>query len=67
MTPGPSSRHLRDLADESLDAAFVGSTVAPEVAARENGLQRLAFDDVAATQRERSSCESVHFYARAEG
>jgi ABC-type nitrate/sulfonate/bicarbonate transport system substrate-binding protein len=43
MKPGNYSRHLRDLADGSLDAAFVGSTVAPEVAARENGLRLLAF------------------------
>ena len=43
MTPGDYSRHLRGLADGSLDAAFVGSTVAPEVAARDNGLRLLAF------------------------
>jgi NitT/TauT family transport system substrate-binding protein len=43
MTPGNYSRHLRGLVDGSLDAAFVGSTVAPEVVARENGLRLLAF------------------------
>lgn len=43
MTPGDYRRHLRGLADGSLDAAFVGSTVAPEVAAQENGLRLLAF------------------------
>jgi NitT/TauT family transport system substrate-binding protein len=43
MTPGDYGRHLRRLAEGSLDAAFVGSTVAPEVAARENGLRLLAF------------------------
>jgi ABC-type nitrate/sulfonate/bicarbonate transport system substrate-binding protein len=43
MTPGDYSRHLRGLADGSLDAAFVGSTLAPEVAARDNGLRLLAF------------------------
>jgi NitT/TauT family transport system substrate-binding protein len=43
MTPGDYSRHLRLLADGSLDAAFVGSTLAPEVTAQENGLRLLAF------------------------
>ncbi|HZR52265.1 MAG TPA: ABC transporter substrate-binding protein [Streptosporangiaceae bacterium] len=43
MTPGDYGRHLRLLADGSLDAAFVGSTLAPEVTARENGLRVLAF------------------------
>jgi ABC-type nitrate/sulfonate/bicarbonate transport system substrate-binding protein len=43
MTPGDYGRHLRHLADGSLDAAFVGSTLAPEVTARENGLRLLAF------------------------
>lgn len=43
MTPGDYGRHLRRLAERSLDAAFVGSTLAPEVTARENGLRLLAF------------------------
>ncbi|HEX5119888.1 MAG TPA: ABC transporter substrate-binding protein [Pseudonocardiaceae bacterium] len=43
MTPGDYGHHLRRLADGSLDAAFVGSTLAPEVVARENGLRLLAF------------------------
>lgn len=43
MTPGDYGRHLRRLADGSLDAAFVGSTLAPEVTAQENGLRLLAF------------------------
>ncbi|MDN3358585.1 ABC transporter substrate-binding protein [Actinomadura sp. DC4] len=43
MTPGDYSHHLRRLAEGSLDAAFVGSTLAPEVAARDNGLRLLAF------------------------
>ena len=43
MTPGDYSRHVRGLVDGSLDAAFVGSTLAPEVVARENGLRLLAF------------------------
>ncbi|WP_329459029.1 ABC transporter substrate-binding protein [Streptomyces sp. NBC_01497] len=43
MTPGDYGRHLRLLADGSLDAAFVGSTLAPEVTAEENGLRVLAF------------------------
>jgi NitT/TauT family transport system substrate-binding protein len=43
MAPGGYGRHLRRLADGSLDAAFVGSTLAPEVTARENGLRLLAF------------------------
>jgi NitT/TauT family transport system substrate-binding protein len=43
MTPGDYGRHLRRLAEGSLDAAFVGSTLAPEVAAPENGLRVLAF------------------------
>jgi NitT/TauT family transport system substrate-binding protein len=43
MTPGDYGRHLRQLADGSLDAAFVGSTLAPEVTVRENGLRLLAF------------------------
>jgi ABC-type nitrate/sulfonate/bicarbonate transport system substrate-binding protein len=43
MTPGDYGRHLRKLADGSLDAAFVGSTLAPEVTARDHGLRLLAF------------------------
>jgi NMT1/THI5 like len=43
MTPGDYGRHLRRLAEGSLDAAFVGSTQAPEVTAREHGLRLLAF------------------------
>ncbi|MGH3557377.1 MAG: ABC transporter substrate-binding protein [Mycobacterium sp.] len=43
MAPGDYGRHLRHLADGSLDAAFVGSTLAPEVTAQENGLRLLAF------------------------
>jgi NitT/TauT family transport system substrate-binding protein len=43
MTPGDYARHLRRLAEGSLDAAFVGSTLAPEVTAQENGLRVLAF------------------------
>ena len=43
MAPGDYGRHLRKLADGSLDAAFVGSTLAPEVTAEENGLRLLAF------------------------
>jgi NitT/TauT family transport system substrate-binding protein len=43
MPPGDCSRHLRRLAEGSLDAAFVGSTLAPEVTAQENGLRVLAF------------------------
>lgn len=43
MTPGDYSRHLRGLADRSLDAAFVGSTLAPEVVARDEGLRLLEF------------------------
>jgi ABC-type nitrate/sulfonate/bicarbonate transport system substrate-binding protein len=43
MTPGDYGRHLRLLADGSLDAAFVGSTLAPEVAAGQYGLRLLAF------------------------
>jgi NitT/TauT family transport system substrate-binding protein len=43
MTPGDYGRHLRQLAAGSLDAAFVGSTLAPEVTVRENGLRLLAF------------------------
>jgi len=43
MTPGDYGRHLRKLAQRSLDAAFVGSTLAPEVTAQENGLRLLAF------------------------
>lgn len=43
MTPGDYGRHLRHLAEGSLDAAFVGSTLSPEVTARENGLRLLAF------------------------
>lgn len=43
MTPGDYGRHLRLLADSSLDAAFIGSTLAPEVTAHENGLRLLAF------------------------
>ncbi|MFE9321114.1 ABC transporter substrate-binding protein [Nocardia sp. NPDC052278] len=43
MRPGDYSRHLRELAEGSLDAAFVGSTLAPEVTARQHGLRLLAF------------------------
>jgi ABC-type nitrate/sulfonate/bicarbonate transport system substrate-binding protein len=43
MTPGDYSQHLRALVDGSLDAAFVGSTLAPEVTAGELGLRLLAF------------------------
>ena len=43
MAPGDYRRHLRRLAEGSLDAAFVGSTVSPEATARENGLQLFAF------------------------
>jgi NitT/TauT family transport system substrate-binding protein len=43
MTPGDYRRHLRKLTDGSLDAAFVGSTLAPEVTAQDNGLRLLAF------------------------
>ena len=43
MTPGDYGRHLRKLTDGSLDAAFVGSTLAPEVTAQDNGLRVLAF------------------------
>jgi NitT/TauT family transport system substrate-binding protein len=43
MAPGDYSRHIGMLAEGSLDAAFVGSTLAPEVTARENGLRLLAF------------------------
>jgi NitT/TauT family transport system substrate-binding protein len=42
-TPGDYGRHLRRLADGSLDAAFVGSTLSPEVTAQEYGLRLLAF------------------------
>ncbi|GAB2857918.1 hypothetical protein GCM10027176_70490 [Actinoallomurus bryophytorum] len=43
MKPGDYGRHIRRLAEGSLDAAFVGSTLAPEVTAQENGLRLLAF------------------------
>jgi ABC-type nitrate/sulfonate/bicarbonate transport system substrate-binding protein len=43
MTPGDYGHHIRKLADGSLDAAFVGSTLAPEVTAQDNGLRLLAF------------------------
>jgi NitT/TauT family transport system substrate-binding protein len=43
MTPGDYGRHLRRLAAGSLDAAFVGSTLSPEVTVREYGLRLLAF------------------------
>ena len=43
MAPGDYGRHIRQLTDGSLDAAFVGSTLAPEVTAQENGLRLLAF------------------------
>lgn len=43
MKPGDYGHHLRRLAEGSLDAAFVGSTLAPEVTAEENGLRLLAF------------------------
>jgi NitT/TauT family transport system substrate-binding protein len=43
MTPGDYGSHIRRLTEGSLDAAFVGSTLAPEVTAQENGLRLLAF------------------------
>jgi NitT/TauT family transport system substrate-binding protein len=43
MRPGDYSGHLRLLADGSLDAAFVSNTLAPEVAAEENGLRVLTY------------------------
>ena len=43
MYPGDYSRHLHCLADGKLDAAFVGSTMAPEVAAKDHGLRVLEF------------------------
>jgi NitT/TauT family transport system substrate-binding protein len=43
MTPGDYGRHIRLLADGSLDAAFVSNTLAPEVTARENGLRVLTY------------------------
>jgi NitT/TauT family transport system substrate-binding protein len=43
MAPGDYSHHLRGLAAGTLDAAFVGSTVAPEVAARDYRLRLVAF------------------------
>lgn len=43
MTPGDYGRHLRRLADGSLDAAFVSNTLAPEVTAQENGLRVLTY------------------------
>ena len=43
MAPGDYARHIRMLAEGSLDAAFVGSTLAPEVTAQQNGLRLLAF------------------------
>jgi NitT/TauT family transport system substrate-binding protein len=43
MTPGDYGRQLRRLAEGTLDAAFVGSTLSPEVTAREHGLRLLAF------------------------
>jgi NitT/TauT family transport system substrate-binding protein len=43
LRPGDYGHHLRMLADGSLDAAFVGSTLSPEVTAARNGLRLLAF------------------------
>lgn len=43
MTPGDYGLHLRRLAEGGLDAAFVGSTLAPEVTAEEHGLRLLSF------------------------
>ncbi|MFB7323877.1 MULTISPECIES: ABC transporter substrate-binding protein [unclassified Streptomyces] len=43
MAPGDYGRHLRRLAEGSLDAAFVGSTLAPEVTAQEHGLRVLTY------------------------
>jgi NitT/TauT family transport system substrate-binding protein len=43
MAPGDYARHIRMLTEGSLDAAFVGSTLAPEVTAQQNGLRLLAF------------------------
>ncbi|HJP77528.1 MAG TPA: ABC transporter substrate-binding protein [Pseudonocardiaceae bacterium] len=43
LRPGNYEQHLRRLAEGSLDASFVGSTLAPEVTAEQNGLRLLAF------------------------
>lgn len=43
MTPGDYSHHLRQLAEGTLDAAFVGSSLAPEITAREKGLRVLTY------------------------
>jgi NitT/TauT family transport system substrate-binding protein len=43
MAPGDYLRHVRRLAEGTLAAAFVGSTLSPEVTAREYGLNLLAF------------------------
>ncbi|MFF4796036.1 ABC transporter substrate-binding protein [Streptomyces sp. NPDC001276] len=43
MAPGDYGRHLRRLAEGSLDAAFVGSTLVPEVTAQEHGLRVLTY------------------------
>ncbi|HEV2638761.1 MAG TPA: ABC transporter substrate-binding protein [Actinocrinis sp.] len=43
LTPGDYGRHLRLLAAGELDAAFVGSTLSPEVTVAEHGLRLLAF------------------------
>ena len=43
LRPGNYEHHLRRLAEGSLDASFVGSTLAPEVTAEQNGLRLLAF------------------------
>ncbi len=43
LRPGDYGHHLRMLADGSLDAAFVGSTLYPEATAARNGLRLLAF------------------------
>jgi NitT/TauT family transport system substrate-binding protein len=43
MSPGDYSHHLRHLVEGTLDAAFVGSTLAPEVTAQEKGLRVLTY------------------------
>jgi NitT/TauT family transport system substrate-binding protein len=43
MYPGDYTRHVHCLVNGELDAAFVGSTIAPEVTAKDNGLRLLEF------------------------
>jgi len=43
MTPGDYSHHLRRVAEGALDAAFVGSSLVPEITARKRGLRVLTF------------------------